>query len=111
MDSLVTHANYTKIRRMVYAIMTLMFMLAALTVYVDYQGRYDLVRSQREACEAGKVSRRASAIGLRLDQDMAHRLEFHDLVVSYGFAARKVEVAANRDCVETYPAPKLFQIH
>ena len=75
-----------------------------------YNGRKDLVASQRRGCERGKLDRRAGALGWRTAQARATSQHQPEYATVYDNIAAGLEQRSRIDCKKVYPDPPLFKI-
>lgn len=68
-NTALTRSQGTKLARLIMLGFVLGLVVVAYTLYESYQGRVDLVDSQRVGCERGKLDRRANAEGWRAAED------------------------------------------
>lgn len=74
----------------------------------SFQGRADLVQSQREGCSRGKLDRAANAEGWRI-AEAARRAEGQtDVAARYARIAASLEARAKINCAERFPDPGPF---
>lgn len=71
--------------------------------YQSYQGRADLIRSQRAGCERGKLDRQANAAGWRIAEAARIASGDHDVAAKYNILATSLERRGRINCSHVYP--------
>ena len=89
----------------------LCIVLLIVSVWItSYQGRSELVHSQRLGCERGKQDREANAKGWR-NAEKARRASGDTAVAEeYAAIAAGLEFRSQIDCAKAYPDPRLIQL-
>ena len=96
-------------RRKVYARAAAVLAIIASIWISSYQGRVNVVQSQRTACQRGLRDRRANAEGWRIAEHA--RLAEGQLAIArkYAAIAAGLEQRAAINCATAYPAPRLLE--
>ena len=92
---MVSHSTLQKLARLLVGVLVIQLFLMAYTFYNGYEGRKNIVTSQRAGCKRGKLDRIDNAAFQR-----AHKL-YIDKVVLAQSVKEDVKTAA-RAAVETY---------
>lgn len=95
------------------AIMLLIGMLVQLGVigyvfYSSYQGRKEVVTSQRAGCKRGKLDRGANATGWRIAQAARAADKQFAVAARYSIIAAGLETRSRIDCAKAYPKASIF---
>lgn len=95
------------------AVLILIGMLVQLVVigyvfYSSYEGRKDLVFSQRAGCHRGKLDRNANAEGWRIAEAARSASGDYAVAARYDIIAVGLEERANINCEEAYPKASIF---
>lgn len=88
-----------------------MALLVASVWAVGYQGRADLVKTQRLGCERGKLDRRANAAGWRFaerSRQVADQRQDLEAAGRYAEIAAELEERGRVNCAVAYPSPRLL---
>jgi hypothetical protein len=95
----------TQIMKVVAAIACIQLAMVVYVIYMSYEGRVRVVKSQRAGCERAKADRNANARGWRIAQ--AARTQSGDLVVAeaYSNIAAGQEKRSRIVCKEAFPNP------
>jgi hypothetical protein len=80
----------------------------AFVVYSSYQGRVDLVQSQRAGCERGKLDRGANAQGWRIAEAARRRDGEFDVANRYHKIADGLEARSQIVCRKVFPDAGVF---
>lgn len=109
-----------KVTTLVLVCMVCFLLLVCYVFYASYQGRKDIVTSQRAGCERGKLDRRANA-----DFQRAHKVYIDKVVLAqsvkedvkaaariavetYNRTARDLTIRAGIDCNKAFPKARLI---
>ena len=88
-----------------------MLVQLAVIVYVfnaGYEGRKDLVKSQRAGCERGKLDRSANAAGWRIAEGARQASGDYVVAAEYNIIAIGLEDRSKIKCKEAYPKASFF---
>lgn len=93
----------------------LLVQMAAIVVLIfsiwvsSYQGRVNVVDSQRRGCERGKLDRAANAQGWRIAQQARLADGQVEVARQYARIAAGLEARSRIDCAAVFPHPKLIE--
>jgi hypothetical protein len=88
----------------------LVMIVIVVSIWVSsYQGRVNLVDSQRQGCERGKLDRVANARGWRIAQEARQREGNIRIANAYADIAVGLENRSHVDCDKAYPHPRLLE--
>jgi hypothetical protein len=85
-------------------------LLFGLVLWSSYSARSNLVDSQRQGCERGKLDRAASARGWRIAQDARIADGNFGVAKAYAAIASELERRSRIDCSAVYPQPPVVQL-
>lgn len=94
-------------RRQLFRIAAVVAMVASVWV-TSFQGRHNLVVSQREGCKRGKLDRTANARGWREAEHARRAAGENDVADEYARIATGLERRARINCEEQFPDPGPF---
>lgn len=94
-------------------ILILIGMLVQLAVigyvfYSSYEGRKDLVKSQRAGCERGKLDRSANGEGWRIAEGARQASGDYTVAAQYDIIAVGLEDRSKIICSDVYPKASIF---
>lgn len=101
--------------QMLYSLAKLILVLMAIQLLVilyvgwsSYNGRQDLVESQRAGCNRAKLDRSANAQGWRI-AEAARRAEGQEVVAkAYNDIAEGLEDRSRIDCIDAFPKARII---
>lgn len=104
----ISASTAAKLTKLIIAVFVVMLMLVFYVFWQSYQGRVDLVESQRKGCERGKKDRLANADGWRIAQ--AARLADGQVAVAakYEKIAKGLEKRGRINCENAFPKAGFF---
>lgn len=76
--------------------------------YAGYEGRKDLVNSQRAGCKRGKLDRGANAAGWRIAQSARMADNQFAVAARYSQIAGGLEERSRIDCAKAYPKASII---
>jgi hypothetical protein len=106
-----TYISAETARSLAKLVMTCFCVMMLVLVYVlwqSYEGRVDLVNSQRAGCERGKLDRADSAKGWRAAQDLALSNSQPWAARTYALIASNLETRSRIDCAKAFPKASLI---
>ena len=94
--------------KLILIIMGVQLFILGYIFYQSYEGRKDLVDSQRKGCERGKIDRDMNALGWRQAEEA--RTADGDLAVAktYRDIASSLESRSDINCEEAFPEASLI---
>lgn len=104
-----------KNEKMLFSLAKLIFLLMIIQLGVifyiglsSYQGRQDLVKTQRAGCSRGKLDRAANAQGWRIAEE-ARRADGQLVVAkAYSDIAEELEERSRIDCIDAFPKARII---
>jgi hypothetical protein len=103
-----SHDLEAKIVRFGICVLVMFLLVIGYVFYQSYQGRADLVQSQRFGCERGKKDRNANARGWRIAEKARVAEGELDVAEQYRKIAAGLERRGRIDCVKAFPKAGLL---
>jgi hypothetical protein len=85
-----------------------MLLVLGYVLWQSYEGRVDLVSSQRAGCARGKLDRSDNAKGWRTSQDLALTNGQPWAASAYALIASNLEARSRIDCAKAFPKASLI---
>lgn len=93
--------------KLIFLCMVVQLLVILYVGWSSYSGRQDLVESQRNGCNRGKMDRAANARGWRI-AEAARRAEGQEVVAeAYQNIAEGLEERARIDCIDAFPKARI----
>jgi len=103
-----SHDLERKVVRFGLTVLLILLVVIGYVFYQSYQGRQDLVESQRAACERGKKDRNANADGWRIAEDARRAEGQFDVANKYNKIATGLERRGRINCSIAFPKAGLL---
>jgi hypothetical protein len=103
-----TEDTAQKLTKLVILCLVLFLFVIGYVFFTGYNGRRDLVESQRRGCERGKLDRNANASGWRIAEDARRSDGQTDVANNYAAIARGLERRSRINCKEAFPKASLI---
>ncbi len=85
--------------------MICLLLVVAYVFWQSYQGRFDIVDSQRRGCERGKLDRTANAHGWRIAEAARRAEGQYKVANNYRAIAASLEARSRINCTVVFPKP------
>ena len=92
-----------KVVKLLLLVLVVLLCTIAYTFFAAYEGRKDLVKSQRAGCERAKLDRAANASGWRNAEAARRRDNDVDVANQYAEIADGLEERSKIDCATAFP--------